>query len=110
MGYRQLFFSRICRLLHLPDDRRANSAELTKGFLRKRNARTLQRRIKLWRAGHGEAREVMFVQVHTPGRQAQSDFTFMNELGVTISGQRFDHLLYHFCPSVLELGSGDNLF
>jgi hypothetical protein len=50
----------------------------------------LQRRIKVWRARHGAAREVMFTQVHLPGRQAQSDFTFMNELGVTITGQRFD--------------------
>jgi len=59
--------------------------------------RTLQRRVKVWRARHGEPREVMFAQIHIPGRQAQSDFTFMNELGVTITGQPFDHLLYHFC-------------
>lgn len=30
-----------------------------------------------------------------PGRQAQSDFTYMNELLVTIAGQPFKHLLYH---------------
>ncbi len=59
--------------------------------------RTLQRRVKVWRAQHGTPREVMFAQVHIPGRQAQSDFTFMNELGVSIAGQVIDHLLYHFC-------------
>ena len=58
--------------------------------------RTLQRRIKQWRARHGELKEVMFPQRHEPGHQAQSDFTFMNVLGVTILGQPFPHLLYHF--------------
>jgi len=57
--------------------------------------RTLQRRVKRWRAQKGEPREVYFPQVHVPGRQAQSDFTYMNELGVTIAGQPFKHLLYH---------------
>ena len=58
--------------------------------------RTLQRRIKIWRARFGMAREVMFGQEHKPGRQAQSDFTHMNSVGVMIAGQLFDHLLYHF--------------
>jgi len=61
--------------------------------------RTLQRRVRIWRARDGEPREVMFAQIHQPGRQAQSDFTFMNELGISIAGQAFDHLLYHFCLS-----------
>jgi hypothetical protein len=59
--------------------------------------RTLQRRVKVWRATCGAPREVMFAQLHAPGRQAQSDFTFMRDLGVRIAGQFFDHLLYHFC-------------
>lgn len=67
------------------------------GCFQESQVRTLQRRIKVWRARHGEPREVMFAQVQVPGRQAQSDFTFMNELGVSIAGQRFDHLLYHCC-------------
>ena len=58
--------------------------------------RTLQRHIKQWRARNGELKEVMFPQRHEPGHQAQSDFTFMNSLGVTIAGQPFPHLLYHF--------------
>jgi hypothetical protein len=58
--------------------------------------RTLQRRVKRWRALQGPKREVMFPQVHEPGRQSQSDFTHMTELGVTIAGQLFAHLFYHF--------------
>jgi hypothetical protein len=58
--------------------------------------RTLQRRVKVWRALNGQPREVFFPQVHVPGRQAQSDFTYLNELGVTIAGQAFKHLFYHF--------------
>jgi len=58
--------------------------------------RTLQRRVKIWRALEGPAKEVFFPQVHKPGELCQSDFTDMNALGVTILGQPFEHLLYHF--------------
>jgi hypothetical protein len=58
--------------------------------------RTLQRRIKIWRARCGLAREVMFVQDHKPGRQGQSDFTYMNSVGILIAGQLFNHLVYQF--------------
>lgn len=58
--------------------------------------RTLQRRIKQWRAIEGPGREVFFVQKHLPGRLCQSDFTHMKEVGVTISGQAFPHMVYHF--------------
>ena len=58
--------------------------------------RTLQRRLKQWRATEGPAREVFFAQQHVPGRLGQSDFTHMTELGITIGGQIFAHLLYHF--------------
>jgi transposase InsO family protein len=58
--------------------------------------RTLQRRIKVWRALEGPAKEVFFPQVYKPGDLCQSDFTYMNKLGITISGQRFNHLIYHF--------------
>jgi ribosomal protein S21 len=57
--------------------------------------RTLQRRIKRWRAEHGPHKEVMFPQQHRPGEYAQSDFTSMNDLGITIGGETFDHLVYH---------------
>jgi hypothetical protein len=58
--------------------------------------RTLQRRIKNWRATDGPGKEVFFAQQHVPGRLGQSDFTYMNELGITIARQSFPHMLYHF--------------
>jgi hypothetical protein len=58
--------------------------------------RTLQRRIKVWRATEGPAQEVYFRQEHQPGRLCASDFTHMTELGITIGGQSFPHLAYHF--------------
>jgi len=58
--------------------------------------RTFQRRVKSWRAQEGPAREVFFPQVHKPGRLGQSDFTHMGSLGITIGGEPFDHLIYHF--------------
>jgi hypothetical protein len=57
--------------------------------------RTLQRRIEKWRALSGPERHVIFEQVHEPGRMAQSDFTEMDELKVTIAGVPFEHLYYH---------------
>jgi len=39
---------------------------------------------------------VFFAQIHHPGRLAASDFTHMTNLGVTIAGQPFDHMVYHF--------------
>lgn len=58
--------------------------------------RTLQRRIKAWRIAHGPEKEVMFPQEHRPGERAQIDFTSMKELEITIGGEAFDHLIYHF--------------
>ena len=58
--------------------------------------RTLQRRVKTWRALSGPAKEVFFAQEHRPGALGASDFTHLSALGVTIQGQPFEHLLYHF--------------
>jgi hypothetical protein len=58
--------------------------------------RTLQRRVHLWRATFGPPKEVFFTQVHHPGRLGASDFTHMTSLGVTLAGQPFDHMVYHF--------------
>jgi hypothetical protein len=58
--------------------------------------RTLQRRVKAWRALEGPPKEVFFPQVHKAGQLCQSDFTHMNSVGVTIQRQPFDHLIYHF--------------
>ena len=73
------------RLIERPD------ASFTEGQLR-----TLQRKIRRWRVEHGPHKEVMFPQEHRPGEYAQSDFTSMNDLGITIGGEPFDHLIYHF--------------
>lgn len=58
--------------------------------------RTLQRRMRQWRAAHGREREVFFAQEHPPGRQGLSDFTVADDLGVTITGVAFAHRLYQF--------------
>ena len=58
--------------------------------------RTLERRIRSWRALHGAEQEVIFRQVHEPGRMGLSDFTDMAELAVTVAGERLDHRLDHF--------------
>jgi hypothetical protein len=58
--------------------------------------RTLERRMRLWRAEHGPEREVIFRQEHPPGRQGMSDFFDARDLGVTIAGAPLDHRIYHF--------------
>jgi len=58
--------------------------------------RTLERRVARWRALHGDDKEIFFPQRHDPGRQALSDFTVADSLGVTIAGEHFPHRLYHF--------------
>jgi hypothetical protein len=58
--------------------------------------RTLQRRLRQWRALHGAEREVYFAQEHPPGRLGLSDFTVANDLEVKIGGASFDHRLYQF--------------
>ncbi len=57
--------------------------------------RTLQKHIALWRAQYGPEREAIFEQVHHPGEMAQSDFTRMNDLAITIAGVPFAHMLFH---------------
>jgi len=61
--------------------------------------RTLQRRVRDWRALHGPEKEVMFPQEHVPGREAAVDFTHGTELGVTIRGVLFVHLLFELVLS-----------
>ena len=58
--------------------------------------RTLERRIRAWRALHGPDQEVIFRQVHEPGRLGLSDFTKADHLGVTIADAPFKHSLDHF--------------
>jgi len=58
--------------------------------------RTLERRIRLWRALNGAERDVIFRQDHPPGRLGLSDFTDLRGHHVSIAGAVLDHRLYHF--------------
>ncbi|MGQ0508036.1 MAG: hypothetical protein ACT4TC_22270 [Myxococcaceae bacterium] len=64
--------------------------------------RTLQRHVRSWRAEEGPEKEVTLAQQHRPGEAAQTDFTRTAELGVTIAGQLFLHLL---CVVVLPFSN-----
>ena len=72
--------------------------------------RTLQRKIKRWRATDGPAKEVFFPQEHRPGELCASDFTHMSALCITIRGQRFAHLFYHFVLTYSNWESGTVCF
>jgi hypothetical protein len=58
--------------------------------------RTLQRRVKAWRAAFGPDKEVMFPQRHEPGQQALSDFTRLKGVTITIRHVPLEHRLFHF--------------
>jgi len=72
--------------------------------------RTLQRRIKIWRATEGPPKEVFFPQKHYPGRLCASDFTDMNKLNITIGRQKFEHLVYHFVLTYSNWETGSICF
>ena len=57
--------------------------------------RTLQRRVKHWRATQGPDKPVMFRQALPPEQQGLSDFTHPRT-AVTIAGQPFAHLIYQY--------------
>jgi len=57
--------------------------------------RTLQRRVGEWRATEGPEQELFFPQAHRPGEAMQTDFTWGTELGITILGEAFPHMLCH---------------
>jgi hypothetical protein len=69
-----------------------SSARLIEG----RVPRTLERRVRQWRALHGADQGVIFRQVHEPDRVGLSDFTNMADHGATITGAPLAHRLYHF--------------
>ena len=58
--------------------------------------RTLERRLHPLRVLYGGNKEIYFPQELKPGIQSQSDWTNMNSLNVTINGEEFKHLLFHF--------------
>ena len=58
--------------------------------------RTLERRMRTWRALAGPEQDVMFRQDHPPGRLGLSDFTDTMVLAITVAGVVLEHRLYHF--------------
>jgi hypothetical protein len=78
----------ITLLRKLQDD---HPGEFPDGMLR-----TLQRHIRRWRALEGPPKEVFFPQDHVPGHRGLSDFTSTEELRITVAGEPFAHILYHF--------------
>lgn len=70
--------------------------KLYPGKYKSGQVRTLQRRIRDWRALCGNSKEIIFRQHIQPGKQSQSDYTCMNSLNITLEGQPFKHLLFHF--------------
>jgi len=61
-----------------------------------RRKRTLQRRVEEWRALHGPAGEVMFLQEHRAGVLGISDFTLLKGEPITVAGEVLEHRLFHF--------------
>ena len=57
--------------------------------------RTLQRRVKHWKATEGPEKVVIFRQSVPAGQQGLSDFSHPNT-DITIQGKMFTHLLYQF--------------
>ncbi len=58
--------------------------------------RTLQRRVKQYKALNGSPKEVMFRQNKQPGQLGLSDFTTLKRVHITINGEPFKHILYHY--------------
>jgi hypothetical protein len=56
--------------------------------------RTLQRRVSNWRALNRE-QVLTLDQTHQAGEVLQTDGTWMNDLGITIQGEAFTHILIH---------------
>jgi hypothetical protein len=56
--------------------------------------RTLQRRVNDWRVMNGNPL-LTLDQVHQPGEVLQTDGTWMNDLGISLQGELFEHLVIH---------------
>jgi hypothetical protein len=64
------------------------------GKYRSGQLRTFQRRVERWR-GLNQNQVASLDQIRTPGAVIQLDGTWMTELGITIQGEPFKHLLIH---------------
>jgi hypothetical protein len=69
-------------------------SECNPGQYQEGQLRTLQRRVSNWRVLN-EKKVLTLDQVHQPGEVLQSDGTSMNDLGITIQGVLFPHILIH---------------
>lgn len=58
--------------------------------------RTLERRIRAWRAEHEPEQEVMFRLVHEPDKMGLSDFTEMGKRCMAIANEPLAHRLHRF--------------
>lgn len=79
------------RAIAVLDEIRRRHPEISAGI-----RRTLERRMRTWRALVGPDQDVIFRQEHEPGRFGLSDFTDTSVLGVTVAGIVLGHRLYHF--------------
>ena len=58
--------------------------------------RTLQRRVQHWKALNGPAPQVMFPLAYQRGEIAFCDFTQLKRVQITLRGEPFPHLLFHY--------------
>lgn len=58
--------------------------------------RTLQRRVQHWKSLHGPTPEVMFPLAYQPGEIGFCDFTKVKRVVITLRGEPFSHLLFHY--------------
>jgi len=79
------------RAIAVLEEIRRRHPEITPGI-----RRTLERRMRAWRALAGPEQDVIFRQEHEPGRLGLSDFTDTSVLGIMIVGVALEHRLYHF--------------
>src|ERR1700741_5101718 len=79
------------RAIAVLDEIRRRHPEISAGI-----RRTLERRMRSWRALAGPELDVIFRQEHEPGRLGLSDFTDTSVLGITVAGVVLGHRLYHF--------------
>ena len=58
--------------------------------------RTLRRRVREWRVQYGPDRGVYFAEVAVADREAAFDFTDASDVGATLGGLGFPHLLFEW--------------
>ena len=67
--------------------------------------RTIERRVRAWKAKHGPEQEIIFRQRHEPGRRGLSDFTDAMGLEVTVAGEPLAHKLVPLPAGVLGVSA-----